>query len=139
MPKLTINGLDTYYEISGEGETVVLLHNGFSCGMMWEEVAPMLVENGFRVLVYDRRGYGRSDGGVDFADHYVSATFRREGMTALAELLDRLEIDRVHLVGQCEGGVVGADYAVDYPDRVHTLVAASTPVPQRHPHGRIQL
>jgi len=126
MPKLKINGLDTYYEISGEGQTVVLLHNGFSCGMMWEAIVPMLAENGFRVLVYDRRGYGRSEGGADFADHYVSATFRRESMVALTELLDRLEIERVHLVGQCEGGVVGADYAVDYPDRVRTLVAAST-------------
>ncbi len=42
MSIVKIDGLDTYYEIHGEGETIVLLHNGFSCGMMWEEIHPML-------------------------------------------------------------------------------------------------
>ena len=67
MSVVNINGLDTYYEIHGEGETIVLLHNGFSCGMMWDRIRPMLVAAGFRVLLYDRCGYGRSDGGADFA------------------------------------------------------------------------
>lgn len=126
MPMLKIDGLDTYYEIHGQGETVVLLHNGFSCAMMWEGVYELLVEEGFRVLMYDRRGFGRSDGGADFARHYVDPAFREQSMSALAELMTRLEIDRCHIIGQCEGGVVGVDYAVRYPDRVMTLTSAST-------------
>ena len=126
MPMLKIDGLDTYYEIHGEGETIVLLHNGFSCGMMWEAIAPLLVAEGFRVLLYDRCGYGRSDGGADFAGDYVNEGFRERSVAAMAQLTEQLEIDRFHIVGQCEGGVVGVDYAVDFPERVLTLVTAST-------------
>ena len=126
MPTIKIDGLDTYYEIHGAGETIVLLHNGFSCGMMWEGIVPILVAEGFRVLLYDRRGFGRSDGGADFAGDYVDGNFRAKSVAAMAELMDRLEIDRFHIVGQCEGGVIGVDYAVDFPKQVLTLVSAST-------------
>ncbi|MEE4113050.1 MAG: alpha/beta hydrolase [Desulfobacteraceae bacterium] len=126
MSIVKIDGLDTYYEIHGEGETPVLLHNGFSCGMMWEEIYPMLVAAGFQVLVYDRRGFGRSEGGADFAGYYVDAYFREHCVSEMAELMDRLGIDCFHIVGQCEGGVVGVDYAVRFPGQVKTLVTAST-------------
>jgi pimeloyl-ACP methyl ester carboxylesterase len=51
MTVVKIDGLDTYYEIHGQGETLVLLHNGFSCAMMWDEIRPLLVAAGFRVLL----------------------------------------------------------------------------------------
>lgn len=126
MSVIKIGGLDLYYEIHGAGETIVLLHNGFSCGMMWEAIYPRLVQSGFQVLLYDRRGFGRSEGGPDFAAHYVDEGFRQASMAAMAELLAQLNIDRFHIVGQCEGGVVGIDYAVAHPDRVMTMVTAST-------------
>jgi pimeloyl-ACP methyl ester carboxylesterase len=126
MTVVKIDGLDTYYEIHGQGETLVLLHNGFSCAMMWDEIRPLLVAAGFRVLLYDRRGFGRSDGGPDFARDYVDADYREKSVSAMAELVDHLGIDRFHIVGQCEGGVVGVDYAARYPGRVRTLVTAST-------------
>ena len=126
MPYIRIKGLETYYECQGAGPPVVLLHNGFSCGMMWDEVVPLIIAAGFRAIVYDRRGYGRSDGGPDFEEHYVGETFRDESVSALMALMDHLEIGRFHIVGQCEGGVVGVDAAAGHPDRVMTLSAAST-------------
>ena len=126
MSIVKIDGLDTYYEIHGEGETIVLLHNGFSCGMMWDGIYPMLAGADFQVLLFDRRGFGRSDGGANFASDYVDAQFREKSVSAMAELLALLEIDRFHIVGQCEGGVVGIDYAIRFPDQVRTLVTAST-------------
>lgn len=126
MPMLKIDGLDTYYETHGQGETLVLLHNGFACAMMWEGIYGMLVQEGFRVLMYDRRGFGRSDGGADFARYYRGARFREQSVSAMDQLVTQLGIERFHIVGQCEGGVVGVDYAVRYPERVRTLVTAST-------------
>jgi pimeloyl-ACP methyl ester carboxylesterase len=126
MPIAKIDGLDMHFEIHGEGETIVLLHNGFSCGMMWDGIRPMLVAAGFQVLLYDRRGFGRSDGGADFAGYYVTEDFRENSVSAMAELLNQLRIDRFHIVGQCEGGVVGVDYAARFPGQVRTLVTAST-------------
>ena len=126
MTMAKINGLDTYYKIHGQGETIVLLHNGFSCTKMWDGIWPMLVAAGFRVLLYDRRGFGRSDGGADFSSYYVDEEHRNHCVSTMAELLVMLGIERFHIVGQCEGGVVGVDYAVRYPDQVATLVTAST-------------
>jgi len=126
MPFVSINGLETYYEIHGKGETIVLLHNGFSCAKMWEEVFPILVEAGYRVVMYDRRGYGRSEGGPDFDEHYNSESFRPQSVMVMESLMEFIAIDRFHIVGQCEGGVVGIDYFLKQPHHVRTLTVAST-------------
>jgi len=122
-----INGLNTYYEIHGDGDLIILLHNGFSCTKMWAEIGPLLEAAGFQVLKFDRRGYGQSEGGADFEAHYNSDGFRDEAVATLSALLDHLGIEEsFHILGQCEGGVVGTDFAVRYPDKVKTLSTAST-------------
>ncbi|MFH1349652.1 MAG: alpha/beta hydrolase [Pseudomonadota bacterium] len=129
MPFEQINGLKVYYEIHGDGGekgTIVLLHHGFGCTQIWKVIYPRLVENGYRVIAYDRRGFGRSEGGEDFMAFYVSERYRPESVVELAALMEFLGIDSFHIVGQCEGGVVGVDYAVKYPDQVRTLVTSST-------------
>jgi len=126
MPYLTIDNLQAYYEMRGEGETMILLHHGFGCTKMWKGIYPALVEAGYRVVMYDRRGYGRSEGGDDFEEFYVSDTFRPENVRQLAELKAQLGIGPCHLVGQCEGGVIASDYAARFPDQVKSLVTSST-------------
>jgi len=126
MPYLTINNRDVYYEKHGEGETIILLHHGFGCTKIWKGVYPALMEAGYRVVLYDRRGYGRSQGGPDFEEFYVSDRFRPESVLELAELKAQLGIGPCHLLGQCEGGVVAADYAARFPEEVKSLVTGST-------------
>jgi len=126
MALVTIDGLQTYYEDKGSGPAVALLHNGFSCTRMWDEIFPGLVDAGYRVIRYDRRGYGRSEEGADFEAFYTGDGFRDQSVAAFAALMDHLGVERLHIVGQCEGGVVGADFAACFPDRVATLTTAST-------------
>ena len=68
MPFAEIRGRQLYYEIHGQGPTVILLHHGFSSSNMWKAIYPALVEAGYRVVLYDRRGYGRSERGPDFEE-----------------------------------------------------------------------
>lgn len=129
MPFTETNGLKTYYEIHGKrkkGDTVVLLHHGFGCTKMWKDIYPALVENGYRVIMYDRRGYGRSERGTDFKKFYESDRFRPESVKELAILRESLDLDSFHIIGQCEGGVIGADYSAKYPDQVLSFVTSST-------------
>ena len=126
MPYINLNELNVYYEIHGEGDTIVLLHNGFSCTKMWEGIYPRLVKAGYRVLMFDRRGYGQTDEGEHFAACYTGDDFRADSVATMALLMQALDMDRFHIVGQCEGGVVGVDYAVGFPGQVKTLATAST-------------
>jgi pimeloyl-ACP methyl ester carboxylesterase len=107
-----INGIKIYYEIHGNGEPIVLLHHGFGCSKMWKKIYPPLIEKGYKVVMYDRRGYGSSDDRKDFKEFYVSDGFRPESINELNQLMDFLRIDSFHLIGQCEGGVVAVDYAI---------------------------
>ena len=126
MPFKTLNNHRIYYERHGTGDPIVLLHNGFSCTKMWAEIVPRLVAAGYQVLMYDRRGYGQSDAGEDFEAHYTGDGFRNESVSTMALLMQALGVERFHIVGQCEGGVVGVDYSVRYPEQVKTLSTAST-------------
>ncbi len=126
MPYTVMDGFRIYFEDYGLGEPVVLLHHGFGCTRMWEEIAPRLIEAGYRVILYDRRGYGRSDKGDDFQSFYVSRGFRAAGVRELAGLTGALGLEAFHLVGQCEGGVVAVDYALDYPEQVLSAAVSST-------------
>ena len=129
MPFEEINGIKIYYEIHGDdGEkgTIVLLHHGFGCTRIWYEVCPLLVENSYRVIMYDRRGYGLSEGEDGFLEFFKSDLYRPDSVAELNALMDILNCDSLHIVGQCEGGVIGVDYTVRYPDQVKTLVILST-------------
>jgi pimeloyl-ACP methyl ester carboxylesterase len=126
MAFANINGLNIYYEVHGNEDTIVLLHHGFGCTKIWKEIYPGLVQMGYNVVMYDRRGYGQSEGGPDFREFYVSDRFRPESVKELAAIREILQLDTFHLVGQCEGGVVAVDYAVSHSDEVKSIVVSST-------------
>lgn len=126
VPFETVNGRRLYYEIHGLGEPIVLLHHGFGCTKIWKEIFPSLVKAGHTVLMFDRRGYGRSEGGADFPAFFVSEDFRNDNVEEMANLLKRLRFDSFHLVGQCEGGIVALDYAARYQEQVKTVTISST-------------
>jgi pimeloyl-ACP methyl ester carboxylesterase len=126
MPSVNVNGLKIYYEIHGNGDTIVLLHHGFGSTQMWKDIYPTFVEKGYRVIIYDRRGFGQSEMGTDFEEFYVSDRYCPESVEELAGLREILNFDSFHIIGQCEGGVVGIDYAVKYPDQVKSMVISST-------------
>jgi pimeloyl-ACP methyl ester carboxylesterase len=136
MPFERIHQCHIYYERHGgadDREAIVLLHHGFGCTTIWKEIYPFLVKQGYQVLMYDRRGYGQSEAGPGFMDFYMSDRYRPESVEEMAALIKVSGLERFHVIGQCEGGVVGADYAAAYPDQVMSMVIASTqcfsPVP----------
>ena len=126
MPFEKVNNLQVYYEVHGEGEVIILLHHGFGCIKTWKAIYPQLVAQGYKVVMYDRRGYGQSDRGDNFQPFYESNQYRPESVKELKKLKEILDIKECHLVGQCEGGVVGIDYSIKYPGEIITLTAAST-------------
>jgi pimeloyl-ACP methyl ester carboxylesterase len=103
-----------YYEETGEGPSLVLLHGGFLDARMWDSQAEAFAPH-FRVIRYDARNHGRSKGVPGEYTHYED----------LLALLDQLEIPKAHLVGLSLGGRTIIDFAIAHPDRVSALVLAS--------------
>src|SRR6202046_3680871 len=65
MPYVTVGkensgNIELYYEDHGSGQPVVLLHGYPLSGASWEKQVPVLLDAGFRVIPYDRRGFGKS-------------------------------------------------------------------------------
>ncbi len=65
MPHVTVGkensgDIELYYEDHGSGEPIVLIHGYPLSGASWEKQVPALLDAGYRVITYDRRGFGKS-------------------------------------------------------------------------------
>lgn len=100
-----------YYEVTGKGAPVVLLH-GFSLDTrMWDAQVQPLAQT-HTVIRYDRRGFGRASLPVAPYSHVAD----------LHGLLAQLQISRTALVGLSRGGSVALEFALTYPAQVEKLV-----------------
>jgi pimeloyl-ACP methyl ester carboxylesterase len=115
--------VELYYEDYGHGRPVVLLHDWPLSGRMWEAQLPALVEAGYRVIAYDRRGFGGSSRPWDGYD-YDSL------VTDLHTMIEQLTLSEVTLVGAGMGAAEIVRYLTRYGTaavRRVVLVAAALP------------
>ena len=108
-----------FTDSGGSGAAVVFIHAATGSSRVWEFQRPAFAARGYRVITYDRRGFGRST--LDAAGPQPGT-----GADDLRALLDYLKIDRVHLVGTAAGGFVAWDFALSFPERLRSLVVASS-------------
>jgi pimeloyl-ACP methyl ester carboxylesterase len=118
VPTAHVNGIDIYYEHSGEGRRL-LFFNG--SGATLETTSPMIdpYRARFEVLVHDQRGLGRTEippGPYSMQDYAADAL----------ALLDFVGWSSCRVVGVSFGGMVAQEFAVTVPDRVERLALACT-------------
>jgi 3-oxoadipate enol-lactonase len=102
------------YDTCGSGpKAIVLIHDGILHSAAFDDVQPLLCEQ-FRVIRYDRRGYGASPA--------TEATY--QPARDLEALLKALNIEHATLVGSSAGGGVAVDFALAHPEVVDGLVLA---------------
>jgi pimeloyl-ACP methyl ester carboxylesterase len=117
MATADINGFEMYYEDRGDGEPLLLLHGGTGIGADWRHVFPA-DPDGYRVVVPDLRGHGRS------TNPSKQFTFRQCARDVLS-LLDRLALPRVKAIGMSMGAKTLLHVATQQPARVDAMVLAS--------------
>jgi len=111
---LEANGARIYYEVEGSGEPVLLIHAGVANLRMWDDQVAALRDR-YRVIRYDTRGYGRTEtDAVEFSNR-----------ADIAALLDHLGEESAHLVGISRAGQISLDFALEFPDRVRSLVVGA--------------
>jgi 3-oxoadipate enol-lactonase len=109
---------DLWYDASGEGPPLVLLHQGVVDSRIWEPLVPLLARQ-HRVIRYDQRGFGRSpmpDGPYSLVDDLV-------------DVLDAAGIDQAAFAGASRGGGIALTAAVERPERVSALVLVGSGLP----------
>ena len=94
---------------------ILLLHAGIADLRAWDDMTPILVDAGYRVVRFDARGFGRSTTeAVDFST-----------VADVLAVLDDRGIRRAVLVGNSRGGSMAFDTALEAPDRVVAIVAVA--------------
>lgn len=106
------------------GEAMVLLHGFPESRDAWQEMIPLLVHAGYRVLAPNQRGYSRGARPPGRRDY----TLDKLSGDVLA-LLDQAGVERAHIVGHDWGGGVAWDLAANHADRVLTMTSLATPHP----------
>jgi len=112
------NRTSLFFQQSGTGTPLLLIHGLMVSGEMYQPVLPALTRH-YRVLVPDLRGHGQSGA---LPGPYTVEQLARD----LAQLLDDLQIDTVNVLGYSQGGAVAQQFVHDYPKRVRRLVLACT-------------
>lgn len=109
-----------FTDTGGTGAPIVLLHANTGTSDVWANQVESFSLAGYRVIAFDRRGWGKS-----IAD---PATGPQPGSIAgdLDALADHLKLDRFHLVGVAGGGFAALDYAAWHPERVRSLVIGAS-------------
>ncbi len=112
---LPIRGLQIYYETSGDGEPVLLLHGGFGTVEDFASQTPELAKH-FKVVAFERAGHGRSaDNGEPFTFNTMS--------DYTVEFMDSLGLKAANLVGWSDGAAVALLVAIARPDLVKAIVS----------------
>ena len=120
---LTVQGQKVYVETAGSGEAVVLIHGFGGSTYSWKETMPTLAEH-YRVVALDLFGFGFTERPQRLQ------RYSREGQTELIlGVMDKLGIDRAHLVGHSYGGGLVTALALRHPERVHSLVLVDSTNP----------
>lgn len=109
-----VNGIEMYYEIQGEGDSLLLLHGFNGSHHVWNEFVPELARQ-YKVITPDLRGHGRS------TNPSKEFTHRQSAKDVLA-LLDKLGLKKVRAMGISTGGMTLLHLATQDRDRLETMV-----------------
>lgn len=105
--------------VTANGISVLLLHGKNFNGAYWEQTARALSAKGFRVIIPDQVGFGKSS-----KPQHLQYSFQLLAQNTKA-LLDSLHIDKICVLGHSMGGMVAARFALMYPDKTSKLILAN--------------
>ena len=117
--RVRVDDIDIYFELYGQGDPLVLIAGtGISCAP-WRIFQVPEFSKYYQLLIYDHRGLGRSDK-PDMP--YTTRLFAKD----CAGLMDALGIKKAHVMGHSMGGRVAQWVALDYPEKVRSLVLSGS-------------
>jgi len=120
MPTSAINGVQLYWELSGSGEPLILVHGSWGDHHNWRSVVPAL-SNTLRVATYDRRGHSQSE-------RPPGPGSIQEDVADLAALIEQLFGGPAHVVGNSWGAAIVLRLAANRPELIRSVVVHEPPL-----------
>ncbi len=120
MPLATLEGADIFYEITGDGDPLILVHGSWADHHTWDLAVPSLAQN-FKVITYDRRGHSQSTAPPGRGSV-------REDVNDLAELIKFTGPGPAHVVGNSFGGPIVLRLAAFQPELCRTVSVHEPPL-----------
>ncbi len=118
MPTVNASDINIYYEIHGDGEPLLMIQGYGRYSGHWTTLIPPFSKE-YRVIIFDNRGTGRTD--------KPETPYTIKMMAADARgLLDAIGIDKANVLGASMGGMIAQEFALNYPDRVISLILGCT-------------
>lgn len=119
MPYVEISNANLYYEEIGVGEPIIFLHNAFSRGIIAFSAQFAALQSRYRCIFPDLRGHGRTkSNNLDWTIPQLA--------DEIMEFIDRLNINKVNLIGFSMGGGVALYIAIKYHKRIKSLITIGT-------------
>jgi haloalkane dehalogenase len=123
---LTVKGLRLHYvdekpKGNPNAEPIVMLHGNPTWSYLYRNFVPPLLEAGYRCIVPDHMGYGKSEKTIDRGEYLL-----KKKIEYFTDVMDQLDLRDITLVMQDWGGGIGLGYAVEHADRIKRLILMST-------------
>jgi pimeloyl-ACP methyl ester carboxylesterase len=117
--EISINNLKVNYKMAGEGEPLLILHGWGGSSGSWIEVQKILAKEGFKIIVPDLPGFGKTltPSSVWGVDEYVDF---------VSNLIDKMAFQRVTILGHSFGGRLGIRFATSHPNRLEKLILCAS-------------
>lgn len=113
-----INQLRVNYKIAGSGPAILIFHGWGSNSDNWQKVGDLLTEKGFRVIIPDLPGFGKSQEPLEIWGINNYSQFAQK-------LVDFLNLEKFYLLGHSFGGVVALKFSLKSPERIKKLFLVS--------------
>ena len=115
---VSINNIDIYFEVYGEGEPLLLLHGWTQSSAFWKEYIPAYAQK-FKVYAIDLRGHGRTS-------PLTTGFTIQKAIKDLLALLEYLGLTKVKAIGLSYGGLLLLQLATLHPERIDSMVLIGT-------------
>lgn len=113
---VNVNKVKLYYETYGEGEPLLMIHgNGQSISAFMNQIDEF--SKFYKVILVDCRGRGNST-----FDYKTKLTYSLEA-NDIKLFLDKIGVEKAHVLGWSDGGIIGLIMAINYPEKVNKLIA----------------
>ena len=112
-----------------KGVPVILIHGLVDGRVSWSQVAPQLAKKGYRVYVPELRGNGKTDKPIEESAYSI-----KELAKDIAAFIDKLELNKPHIVGHSFGSFVAQELSISYADKIGsiTLIGSAAAVDKKN-------